>query len=186
MENPENNEKVKIEIMVASPEDARGIKEVQYKTWLATYPNTDLGITTDDIDDRFKNALTDEGIKKTEERISNESAYTKTLVAKANGKTIGFCICTKSETQNQLNAIYVLPEYQGSGIGRRFWEEAIKFFDSEKDIVVEVADYNIPAISFYQSLGFVDSGKRMKDERFILKSGVVIPEMEMTIKRKSE
>jgi ribosomal protein S18 acetylase RimI-like enzyme len=44
---------------------------------------------------------------------------------------------------------------------------------------VEVATYNANAIRFYEGLGFVDTGKRMSDPKFTMKSGAIIPEMEM-------
>ncbi len=183
MEKAESTEKMKVEILVAAPEDALGIKEVQYETWLATYPNQELGITPDDIKDRFRDAFTDESITKTQERIRSEKGNTRSFVAKANGQTVGFCFCSKSDTKNHLDAIYVLSEFQGKGIGRKFWERALAFFDPEKDIVVELAEYNSSAIAFYESLGFVDTGERKKDERLTLKSGAIIPEMVMIIKR---
>lgn len=71
-----------------------------------------------------------------------------------------------------------MPEYQGRGIGKMFWNEALSFFDKDKDIFVEVADYNLNAINFYRQLGFVDTGKRFP-MRINFKSGAIIKEMEM-------
>ena len=84
--------------------------------------------------------------------------------------------------KNQLQAIYVVPEYQRKGVGKLLWKEAQKYFDEGKDIVVEVATYNSNAIAFYKKLGFVDTGKRFSDEKFKMKSGNLIPEMEMELK----
>lgn len=42
-----------IEIVDATAEDIVGIRAVQKETWLATYPNKDYGVTTEDINTRF-------------------------------------------------------------------------------------------------------------------------------------
>jgi ribosomal protein S18 acetylase RimI-like enzyme len=69
-------------------------------------------------------------------------------------------------------------------VGTAIWHEAAKFIDPTKDTFLEVADYNENAINFYKKLGFEDTGKRITDERFRMKSGSIIPEMEMVLKAK--
>ncbi len=39
-----------------------------------------------------------------------------------------------------------------------------------------------PAIRFYEKLGFVDAGKRWKDEKRKMRSGAPLPEMEMVLR----
>ena len=51
-----------------------------------------------------------------------------------------------------------------------------------KDTYVDVAEYNQRAIDFYTKLGFVDTGRRHQEERFRMKSGAIITEMEMVRK----
>jgi ribosomal protein S18 acetylase RimI-like enzyme len=177
------NPKEKIKITFATPQDAKGVQEVFYRTWLATYPNEEFGITVDDIEDRYKNSFTDEGLKKRVEKIVNPSKGEKLFLAKDGEKIIGLCII-KCLDKNQLQAIYILPEHQGKGIGHLFWNKVKKSFAPNKDIVVEVATYNIKAINFYKKLGFEDTGRRFFDERHRMKSGAVIPEMEMLMKVK--
>lgn len=167
----------KITIQKAIPEEALEIGEIFFKTWLATYPNEKYGITVDDIEDRWKDRKKADG-----SRIRNMQDNEILLTAKGDSKIVGVCRVIKHKEKNQLQAIYVLPEYQGKGIGKMFWEEARKFFDQTKDTYVEVAIYNTNAIEFYKKLGFVDTGRRMKDERFKMKSGAMIPEMEMILR----
>ena len=181
MENNLNQEKMNIKISLATPDDAQAINELRYKTWLVTYPNEELGITVDDIHDRFKDIASEETIQKGKEYLK-QTVDRQTLVAKDLNKLIGFCACVKSEEKNQLQAIYILPEYQRKGIGKQLWKEALDFFDKEKDTFVEVAEYNSSAIKFYESLGFKDYGKRIRNEHYELKGGAIIPEMEMVIK----
>src|SRR3989338_8412288 len=107
MESIVNQEKMDIKISLVTPDDAQGINELRYKTWLVTYPNEKLGITVDDIHDRFKDINSKETIQKKKEQLE-QTANRQTLVAKELNKIVGFCSCVKSEEKNQLQAIYIL------------------------------------------------------------------------------
>ena len=171
-----------IMIELARPQDAEEIQLVFYRTWLHTYPNAEIGVTSQDIEDRFKDKLTAEGVEKYKDRIKKQPDDQRMLVAKLNNKIVGACVLVRHTNNNELRAIYVLPEFQGKGVGMALWQQSLAFFDKEKDIVLEVATYNTKAIDFYTKLGFKDTGKRFRNERFRMKSGVVIPEMEMILK----
>ncbi|MCX6713845.1 MAG: GNAT family N-acetyltransferase [Candidatus Vogelbacteria bacterium] len=172
-------------IQKPKPEDVKEIQDVFYQTWLVTYPNEKAGVTKEDIDERFKNRFSNEAIAKRTDEILDDSGQQLFLVAKDGNKIIGVCFLAKKEDRNQLQAIYVLPEYQSKGIGQMFWVKIKEFFSENKDIVVQVADYNDQAIAFYKKLGFVDTGKRFSEEKHKMPiSGNCIPEMEMIIKAK--
>ena len=165
-----------------NPEDAQGITTVLYKTWLATYPNSALGITTEDIEDSYKDSFSEAQIKKSQENLKNIPVNQKTVVAKDGNTVVGVATMVKSEYNNQLRTIYVLPNYQGKGIGVMLWQAIKDFADPTKETVVHVADYTEQAIEFYKKLGFIDTGKKVKDERWKMKSGAYIPEMEMVLR----
>jgi ribosomal protein S18 acetylase RimI-like enzyme/2-polyprenyl-3-methyl-5-hydroxy-6-metoxy-1,4-benzoquinol methylase len=174
-----------VEIRNARPEDVFGIQKVFHETWLVTYPNKELGITTEDIQEMFKDSYSDAELEDFRERIKNRPANSKLLVAVEGENVVGVCRIFVRENFNQLQAIYVLPSYQGKGIGKKFWDEALKFWDKNKKIIVQVATYNTNAIKFYESLGFRDNGKRFAEERHRMPiSKVLIPEMEMEIEVK--
>lgn len=167
-------------IQIAKTEDRQQIGEVFDKVWLTTYPNKEYRITVDDIlnhlekrHQRIKDSKTD--------RINNPPKGETLLVAKESDKVVGVCRLVVKEDRNQLQAIYVLQEYQGKGIGTMFWKEGQKYIDPNKDFYVELAVYNKSALEFYKRLGFVDTGRRMQDEKLRMKSGSIIPEMEMVI-----
>lgn len=172
-----------IKIVLVSPEDARGMIEVFYRTWLDTYPNEEAGITVDDIYDRYKNAFTEESLTKRKKQLEHLDQGETLLLAKDGEKVVGVCRVVEHPQKNQPQAIYVLSEYQRKGIGQLFWNEAQKVFNPKKDIFVEVATYNTKAIEFYKKLGFIDTGRRWSE--FIMKSGATIPEMEMMIEKSS-
>jgi ribosomal protein S18 acetylase RimI-like enzyme len=176
-------------IVIQKPrnEDTRGILEVFYKTWLSTYPNKEVGVTKEDIEDRFKDRLSEENIKKRTEQYTNVPENELYLIAKEGTLVVGTLKVVKREGFNQLQAIYVLPEYHGKGIGTMLWNKAEEFLGKDKNIIVQLATYNKQAESFYKKLGFVDTGKRFTDESTKMPiSGVMIPEMEMILKHDKE
>lgn len=181
MESPESSD---IRIEKARPEDARGMQEVFYRAWLATYPNAEHNITKEDIEEKFKDRLSDEVLVKRGERLGNPVEGETTLVAREGAKVVGLCRVVVHDDRNEQAAFYLLPEYQRKGIGTRLWHEAQKYTDPSKPSYVHVVAYNTPAIEFYKSLGYVDTGKRFTDERTRMKNGAQMPEMEMVLEGK--
>lgn len=178
---PTKEKMPEIEIVPVSPDDAEGVNEVMYKTWLATYPNEEAGITTEDIEERFRDRLLPERIQVSRDRLTDIPQNEKRLVAKIAGKVVGVLRVIREVDKNTLQTLYVLPEYHGKGIGTDLWKAGKAFLDSEKDTYLEVAEYNEHAITFYRQLGFEDTGKRFADERFRMKSGSIVPEIEMRL-----
>ncbi len=166
---------------VAQEEDAEGIAELFYKTWLATYPNEEYRVTVDDVNDRFKDRHSDAKLDKRRMEL-RDPGNSRIFVAKDGNRIVGLCRVERKETRNSLSAIYVLPQYQGRGLGKMLWQAAEKFLDPSKDTYVGVAVYNDQAINFYKNRGFVDTGRRFTEERLELKSGANIPQMEMILK----
>lgn len=113
--NREYKETNSFEIQPASSDDANGIALVQEKTWLATYPNEKYGVTEEDI--RSKNFLSEEKIQRWKESIEHQNEQNHTFVAKQGDKVVGFCVVNKDNEYNIVNALYVLPELQGQGLG---------------------------------------------------------------------
>src|SRR3989344_862020 len=171
----------KIKIEFPKLEDAEAIQNVLYKSWLDTYPNDKVGITIDDVEHWYKDAW-EEKLNKLRSRINNPPENQSFFIAKDGDNVVGVCRIMKHADKNQLQAIYVLPDHQRRGIGKLLWDRALEIIDPSKDTIVQVADYNKKAIEFYKKLGFVDTGKRFSDEHFRMKSGAIIPEMELEIK----
>ena len=170
-----------ITISKIKPEDALGVREVLRDTWIATYPNEELGITEADIADSYKDLFTEESIEKYQERIRNFPDSIQTFVAKDGDRIVGVCRVIIENDSNELKMLYVHPKFQGKGIGKALWKESKKLFNENNRIFVNVATYNNQAIKFYEKLGFKDTGKRFEEEKFRFKNGANIPEMEMVI-----
>jgi len=178
--------KSQIRILKTKPEDAKSTAEVYYKTWLDTYPNKKYKITVEDIKYKYRNRNKKEELSRRKQDILKPKKGLIRFVAKIDDKIVGLCNIIVSEKKNQLGAIYVLPKYQGKGIGYALWDKVKKYFNPKNKTVVCVAEYNEKAIKFYERIGFVDNGKRFKDEKHKMRNGAMIPEMEMILKPKNK
>ena len=172
-----------LKILKAKPEFAREITLVNYKTWLTTYPNKKYRITAADITFAFKKRLSKKSIKELEAKIRNPKNEFKRFVAKFDNRIVGICNIAIEKDKNRLASIYVLPKYQGRGIGLALWKSVSKFIRNKNKTILNVATYNVNAINFYKKLGFVKIGKRFTDEKFKMRNGALIPEIEMVLKK---
>jgi len=170
-----------ITITSAQPDDAVGIGRLQKITWRATYPNADYGVTKADIMTKTEDWDSPEHIAGIRQRIAEPPAGTLRLVAKDGQQVVGHCIVSRGETRNRLNLIYILPEYQGQGIGKKLLAKAFDWLGHDKDITLEVVKYNDHTIGFYKQLGFEIVGDA-HNAVAELPSGAVLPEYEMVLK----
>ncbi len=93
-----------------------------------------------------------------------ESTNVKYLVAEFNRGIIGFADFELKDNQCKLMGIAVLEEHRRNGVARKLAEriilEAIK--SNCISVFLLVSEDNAPAISLYDSLGFVSKGKSDK------------------------
>lgn len=173
----ENSERLKREILEASPGDAESILKVQEASWVKTYPNEEYGITVDILKERFENK---EGrIVRWKSMI--EAKDSAVWVVKEGDAVVGFCGIKKTEKEHRLASIYVDPEKQGAGVGSMLITKAIVYLGREKDIVLDVVSYNDTAIRFYTKHGFEVLGPTPSED--LVKIGdKVLPEIRMVLK----
>jgi ribosomal protein S18 acetylase RimI-like enzyme len=172
---------MEIEINEAKTDDIFGISDVQKESWLATYPNEEFGITRKDIlSEDFHNK---DRIKKRSEIIKDLKSNTKFFVAKKEEKVIGYCCAQKFKDFNKIKSIYILPNFQKMGIGKRLLNKAFDFFNDNKSVKLSVAIYNKNAINFYEKLGFVKGERFEHNPEGPFISGKEIPEIEMILTR---
>jgi GNAT superfamily N-acetyltransferase len=178
------------DIRVAVPADADAIRSVQAQTWLATYPDAELGITREGLR-RFLDGENGERIagrvERTRKRIeahAAEPAEGCDFVAVLGGEIVGFTApFVESGGRRRVGALYVLPSVQGSGIGHRLLARNLAWHDEDQDVYLIVAAHNERAVRFYARHGFVLTGRPGQDDLAI--DGVVMPELEMVRRGKS-
>lgn len=176
---------MQISIHVSSPEDVYQIREVQRITWLNTYPNQKWQITSGDIESVFSVDQTPAGKAKMEVRKNRYSnPKIRTFVAKNDqDEIVGFCITEKNAVKNRIGAIYILPTYQGMGIGKKLIKNALDWLGHKQSVFVNVVIYNDQAINFYKACGFTETANTgTLDTAAVLPNGKKLPEMEMVLK----
>jgi ribosomal protein S18 acetylase RimI-like enzyme len=165
-----------------SPEDAKTVDQIYYRNWLTVYPNEVLGITREDIHEIYKDIETESEIMRMQNLIRSLPKKVKYLVAESDGNVVGLCRSIVFDDFNELQAMYVMPEFQGQGIGKKLWEASLKFYNPANQTIVHVADYNTKAIDFYKSLGFIETGEQSANKAHQMPiSKVIIPEIKMKL-----
>ena len=174
-----------ITIRPAVPEDAEGITRVNVETWLATYPNDELGITAELLRLHLEGAAGE----KAAERVarfrrgiaasSAPSASNGCFVALAGGEVVGYTFPhVIAGGRHRVGALYVLPAFHGQRIGHLLLERNLAWHGDGQDVYLHVAAYNEHAIRFYERHGFVLTGEEARDEVAAI-GDVRIPEIEM-------
>src|SRR6266567_3039907 len=99
-------EMMSVQIHDATPNDDDGVRQVQQRTWLATYPNAELGITKEDIEARFHDS-SEEAIRRrqAQQQTINLDPLVHLWVAKEAERIVGFCLAKKEGMQNRIHWI---------------------------------------------------------------------------------
>jgi ribosomal protein S18 acetylase RimI-like enzyme len=184
--NDEDSKAVVIER--ASPGDAEAISDLLRRTWQATYPNEEAGITEDDIRLRTEGENGERIPQNTErwrKHIEANDDNSAVFVARTNGVITGMANGTIKEGKRYLTALYVSPEEQGQGIGGKLMRNVLDWHGEAEDIYLNVASYNQNAIDFYKRYGFEQTDTPVVDEGNVY-GNTRIPEIEMVRRTESE
>jgi len=156
--------------LIIRPMEEKDIPDVQYvvkKSWNHTY----YDIIPEEVQNNFLNsAYSDEMLKKRLEQI--------VFVAEDKGKIVGFINLNETNKPNiyDLTAIYLLPAYQGKGIGTKLIKHSIQEVEVFEELSLEVEKSNINAVNFYKKLGF-----KIVDEYDDEFDGHVLKTLEMSL-----
>lgn len=148
--------------------DKQRIFDLMYKTWLDTYVSDEFRVTKQDIDSFFATQKVSDI-----EIVSNRKVLR--LIAETNTDCIGVTeafIPKNKENMVYIRTLYVHPDFQRQGIGKKLLEEIKKHF-SGLDLFLETAAYNKKGIDFYIKQGFtIDT---TWTGNFLLPTGNAIP-----------
>jgi GNAT superfamily N-acetyltransferase len=172
-------------IRPAVPADAEGITRVNVETWLATYPNDELGITVELLRGYLVGAAGEKAAQRVDrfrkiiEASSAAGASNGTFVALSGGVIVGYALPhITGEGCHRVGALYVLPAFHGRGIGHLLLERTLAWHGDGQDVYLQVAAYNQRAMRFYERHGFVRTGGEGHDDVAAF-GDVRIPELEM-------
>lgn len=138
-------------IRLAKIEDCKIIAKVKLKTWETTY----RGIYPNEKFDNYNFKEQEEMFK----GIVNNKEI-NLYVAECNNEIVGYMSCGKpmrefQDYKQEIGLLYILKEYQGYGIGRRFFEIAYNEIKEKgyNKFFISCNKYNINAQKFYEAIG---------------------------------
>jgi len=164
--------KPKVTIRKADINDAEGKGYVHYHSWNESYTGL--------IDQEYLD------LRSLERCIEQAKEYPEnTYVALVDEKIIGFSCYLEYrdddlEDSGEINAIYLLKDYNGLGIGKKLMEVCFEELKQYSKIALWVLKSNSNAIGFYEHIGFERDGK---EKNIKLKTGAYITEVRMILKK---
>lgn len=140
-------------VRTAGERDLAAVRALLVETWHATYD----GIYGADR----VSAITDDwhSLESLRRRLTRPNS--EFLVAD-DGKTIGgmaFAAADDTGKTVALHQLYVLPAFQGRGVGGMLLDEILDDFPDAERVRIEVEEQNGRAIAFYRAYGFVATGR---------------------------
>ena len=138
--------------------DAKELAEVHNQSWLETYPNEELGITEDFIDNWTSGRLTEDGLKRREAAIQSSrdsSTYFLRVARNEAGKIVGFVDGRIKDGEWWLDGLYTLKNTHGTDLGKLLLGAYLTWAEGH-DILLTVATYNERAKAFYRKIGFIE------------------------------
>src|SRR3989344_8861018 len=119
----------------AKSEDVEAMRAIVEDVWVELYPNEAYGITREDL--LAIDWFNEERLEKRRKEIEDNGNDTYTLVLKNDiGKIVGFCVALKFENYGEVDAMHILPEYRGKGLGKMLMEKAFIWLGVDKDIIL--------------------------------------------------
>ena len=161
----EGDPAARVRIREGTPADARACAEVHVEGWRWAY----RGLLPDDYLDRLsvedRERMWRQGFAEPGERVA--------WVAERGGRVVGFCVTGPSEDADadrataEVYAIYLLPEVEGTGVGRRLFEHAVEDLRRRgfRRATLWVLEANERARRFYERAGWRTDGA-VNEERF--------------------
>ncbi len=149
------NTKIKREVWVrgATPKDAEDIARIHVKSWQESY----RGILHAEY---LANINIDERILLRKKQFETCPPALKTFVALVQDRVIGFCDagCASPDDapiRGKIQALYLLEDYKGQGIGTRLWMAATTYLKENNLLPYMnwVLEDNHRARSFYEAKG---------------------------------
>jgi diamine N-acetyltransferase len=140
--------------------DLPAVRRITWETWLATYASF---IPIEDMQTYFDGHYTPEDLNRL-----FESPNVRCAVAECDGAVVGFGRTQFNSQENRLylSSLYVLPSFQGMGIGMMLVGEAESIARSRQleEIWLGVMVENADALAWYRKIGFIFE----REEPFIM------------------
>lgn len=173
-----------IKIEKAVPIDAEGIQALTIEASSGMYKL--CGWSEQEISNHFPLEKAKKAAEGLEKNIANFTEDNILFVARGTDennkeKVVGCCFAERHKDKNTIEALYVLPEFQGSGLAKELFDKAYGLLDKNKDTYLDVFSLNSRGVGFYKKQGFYETGKKTFDERFKGSDGQMLEITEMIL-----
>lgn len=145
-----------IKIRLAKTSDLKEYTKLLQETYQSTYVEESLGLTKECFSREIFVTPDTQAYLKSKLKVGDKR---KTWLVFLENKMVGSITIEDKGTEYKLSAFYVLPEYQGRGIGKQLWQKVLSFAKN-KDIILDVYTHNTKAIDIYTNWGFVVDKKK--------------------------
>jgi ribosomal protein S18 acetylase RimI-like enzyme len=143
----------KLTIRPVTPADLTAVRYVLVTTWHATY---DVILGEEQVEAITAAWHSTEALE--QKRVTPGGSF---LLAETDGRILATAFARPgADGRVTLSLLYVLPEMQRRGIGRKLLAASLAAFPQARTIQLEVEPRNVHAIAFYERAGFrvVDEG----------------------------
>jgi ribosomal protein S18 acetylase RimI-like enzyme len=140
-------------VRTAGEGDLEAVRTLLVETWHATYDPIYGPERVTEITDSWHSI---DALRRRLDRPNSEF-----LVADDGERIAGmaFAAVDKDGKTVMLHQLYVLPAYQGHGIGGALLDEVLGDFPDAEAVRLEVEEQNSRAIAFYRTYGFEQTGR---------------------------
>ena len=133
-----------IKIRLATIEDITAIQQIVKQSWAKTYEN----LIPVSVQKKYLNEFY------STEQLFRKLKSTYFYVVESENEIVGFANLIISKKENDLAAIYLLPDCQHKGMGKALLKKVIEQLESGDELVVYLEKGNEQAERFYKKNGF--------------------------------
>jgi len=164
-----------LEISDATPDDIPIIVHILRTTFIDTYTDATPDLTYEAVLDHLGDAWVENKAAFYRDVISHTEDVV--VLARLGGTAAGFC---RVRADRSNGGLYVLPEYQGGGVGVRLLAAVALRVSLDEPFRLTVVP-GTPAERFYEHLGFTPTRRDLSAELPRLRGGAIIPQVELAI-----
>jgi N-acetylglutamate synthase-like GNAT family acetyltransferase len=130
-----------IKISKATTSDAEGIQNLTVESSKGMYKL--CGWSQEDIDNHFNPEKIKEGAERLKESIKIFTDVDILFVAKdEENKIVGCCFADKQDDVNKIEAVYVLEDFQGTGLAKKLYDVSCELLNPNNDTFLDVFSLN--------------------------------------------
>lgn len=166
-----------IEFRRAAPEDWEIIQSMAYAIWPVTYGHV---LPSGQLEYMLELIYREESIK---QQMDRQHQF---IIGHQSGEPLGFASFEeqyKTTTNLMVHKLYILPSYQGKGIGKEFlnYITMLASQSAHDTVMLKVFNKNQNAIRFYQHQGFHSIGEEVTElgRGYMVLDVVMIKEIQM-------